>query len=185
MAQGPGKLAIQQDKPIHQLSPDTVIVKTAAVAINPVDAKMLGYSPAAGAILGHDFAGTVVALGGRVAGMVHGMNKLRRERRPARGFSAQGSLAYESRGGRVAGDQTRHRYAGSLQELCVPASLEQLHDRPSTMPNDKDNVNENPPEAKGKGVRPSGRRQHGNRHTRPPAWAIQILPLRGVVFPCH
>ncbi|GFG19485.1 uncharacterized protein YNL134C [Aspergillus udagawae] len=159
MAQGPGKLAIQQDKPIHPLSPDTVFVKTAAVAINLADAKMLGYSPAAGAILGHDFAGTVVALGDRVVGMVHGMNKLRRDVGPHADFL--------------------------LKELCVPASLEQLHDRPSTMPNDKDNVNENPPEAKGKGVRPSRRRQHGNRHTRPPAWAIQILPLRGIDFSCH
>ncbi|GFF58317.1 uncharacterized protein YNL134C [Aspergillus udagawae] len=55
MAQGLGKLAIQQYKPIHPLSPDTVFVKTAAVAINLADAKTLGYSPAAGAILGHDF----------------------------------------------------------------------------------------------------------------------------------
>lgn len=65
------------------------IVKTAAVAINPADAKMLDYSAAHGAIHGYDFAGTVVtlgtealasghlAVGDRVAGLVHGMNKLR------------------------------------------------------------------------------------------------------------
>ncbi|GAP93360.2 putative polyketide enoylreductase [Rosellinia necatrix] len=70
------------------LAPDTVIVKTAAVAINPSDAKFLDYSPAPGAIHGTDYSGTVVALGAdasklrglsigdRVAGMVHGMNKL-------------------------------------------------------------------------------------------------------------
>ncbi len=71
------------------LGPDMVIVKTAAVAINPADAKMLDYSAAPGAIHGYDFAGTIVALGSqaaeggrlhvgdRVAGLVHGMNKLK------------------------------------------------------------------------------------------------------------
>ncbi|KAL5113214.1 hypothetical protein ACEQ8H_008921 [Pleosporales sp. CAS-2024a] len=65
------------------------IVKTAAVAINPVDAKMLDFSSTPGAIDGYDFAGTIVALGedvlrsgrfavgDRVAGMVFGMNKLK------------------------------------------------------------------------------------------------------------
>lgn len=64
------------------------IVKTAAVAINPADAKMLDYSAAPGTIHGYDFSGTVVALGqdalasgrlavgDRVAGFVHGMNSL-------------------------------------------------------------------------------------------------------------
>ena len=65
------------------------LVKTAAVAINPADAKMLDYSAAPGAIHGYDFAGTVVALGenvraglavgDRVAGFVHGMNCLQPE----------------------------------------------------------------------------------------------------------
>ena len=32
------------------------------IAINPADAKMLDYSAAAVAILGYDFAGTIVAL---------------------------------------------------------------------------------------------------------------------------
>ncbi|KFZ16078.1 hypothetical protein V501_02416 [Pseudogymnoascus sp. VKM F-4519 (FW-2642)] len=70
------------------LAPDIAIVKAAAVAINPADAKTLDYSAAPGAIHGYDFAGTVVALGAdelalghlavgdRVAGMVHGMHKL-------------------------------------------------------------------------------------------------------------
>lgn len=89
VAQGPGKLAIQYDAPMPALSPDMAIVKTAAVAINPVDAKMLDYSAAAGAIHGYDFAGTIVALGSEalahlavgdsVAGMVHGMNALQPE----------------------------------------------------------------------------------------------------------
>ncbi|OBT72928.1 hypothetical protein VF21_07781 [Pseudogymnoascus sp. 05NY08] len=88
VAQGPGKLAIQHNAPMPALAPDMAIVKTAAVAINPADAKMLDYSAAPGAIHGYDFAGTIVALGAdalalghlavgdRVAGMMHGMNKL-------------------------------------------------------------------------------------------------------------
>ncbi|KGO65249.1 Polyketide synthase, enoylreductase [Penicillium italicum] len=86
VAQGPGKLAIKNDILVPALEPDMAIVKTAAVAINPVDAKMLDYSPAAGAVHGYDFSGTVVALGSdvpshlavgdRVAGFVHGMNSL-------------------------------------------------------------------------------------------------------------
>ena len=88
VAQAPGKLAIQHDAPVPALAPDMAIVKMAAVAINPADAKMLDYSAAPGAIHGYDFAGTIVALGSealelghlsvgdRVAGMVHGMNKL-------------------------------------------------------------------------------------------------------------
>lgn len=89
VAQGPGKLAIQHDAPVPALAPDMAIVKTAAVAINPSDAKMLDFSCAVGAIHGYDFAGTIVALGedaskagrfavgDRVAGMVFGMNKLK------------------------------------------------------------------------------------------------------------
>jgi NADPH:quinone reductase-like Zn-dependent oxidoreductase len=86
VAQGPGQLAIQHNAPVPSLAPDMAIVKTAAVAINPADAKMLDYSAARGAIHGYDFAGTIVALGAdsprhlavgdRVAGLVHGMNKL-------------------------------------------------------------------------------------------------------------
>ncbi len=89
VVQGPGQLAIQHDAPVPVLEPDMAIVRTAAVAINPVDAKMLDYSAASGAIHGYDFAGTIVALGedalalghlavgDRVASLVHGMNKLR------------------------------------------------------------------------------------------------------------
>ncbi|KAK4065848.1 uncharacterized protein Triagg1_8400 [Trichoderma aggressivum f. europaeum] len=61
---------------------------TATVAINPVDVKSLDYSPAPGAIIGFDFAGTIVALGvdaakegrlavgDRVAKVVYGMDRL-------------------------------------------------------------------------------------------------------------
>ena len=88
-AESRGKLMIQSNTPVPSLDADMVLVKTAAVAINPHDAKTLEYSVVPGAILGGDFAGTVVALGAdaraagrfavgdRVAGTVLGMNKLR------------------------------------------------------------------------------------------------------------
>ncbi|ROW00114.1 hypothetical protein VSDG_03467 [Cytospora chrysosperma] len=87
VAQEAGIMTIKHDVPVPTLAPDMVLVKTAAVAINPADAKMLDFSPIPGSIQGHDFAGTVVALGedtiasgrfslgDRVAGMVYGMNK--------------------------------------------------------------------------------------------------------------
>lgn len=85
VAQGPGKVSLEQNVPVPVVHPGTALVKVAAVAINPADAKMLDYSAASGAIIGYDFAGTVVAVGDgvnnisvgdRVAGLVHGMNKL-------------------------------------------------------------------------------------------------------------
>ncbi|KAI5918390.1 GroES-like protein [Camillea tinctor] len=83
-----GKLVFKTDECMPALRPDTVMVKVAAVTINPSDAKFLDYSPAPGAIHGTDYSGIIVALGenaiasgklsvgDRVAGMVHGMNKL-------------------------------------------------------------------------------------------------------------
>lgn len=88
-AKGRGILAIKHDAPIPRLLPDMAIVRTAAVALNPVDAKMLDFSTTTELIAGNDFAGTVVALGedalksshlqvgDRVAGMVYGLNKSR------------------------------------------------------------------------------------------------------------
>ena len=86
IASGPGQLAIKHDAPMPALTPEMVLVKTVAVAINPADAKMLDYSAAVGAIHGYDFAGTIVelgadapshlAVGDRVAGFVHGMDSL-------------------------------------------------------------------------------------------------------------
>ncbi|KAL9095163.1 MAG: hypothetical protein Q9165_002419 [Trypethelium subeluteriae] len=81
-----GKLAVASDVKVPELRPDVVIVRTASVALNPADAKMVDYSPAPGAIAGYDFAGEVVAIGSavtrpltigdRVCGVVHGMNSL-------------------------------------------------------------------------------------------------------------
>ncbi|KAI1639214.1 GroES-like protein [Biscogniauxia mediterranea] len=145
VAEGPGKLVIKDDLPMPTLAPDTVIVKTAAVAINPSDAKFLDYSPAPGAVHGTDYAGTIVALGAdatasrglavgdRVAGMVHGMNKLI----PERGAFAEyiiatvhtllkipDSMGFEEAAtlGLAVGTAT----FGLFSELRVPATLEQL-----------------------------------------------------------
>lgn len=86
VAEGPGKLRIRRDAPVSAPGHNVALVKTAAVAINPVDAKMLDYDPVPGATHGFDFAGTIVALGpdtpthlrvgDRVAGFVHGMNRV-------------------------------------------------------------------------------------------------------------
>lgn len=87
LVSGPGKLAIKHDVLVPPLPRAGAIIKVSAVAINPADAKMLDYSPAIGAIHGYDFAGTIVALdslapchlamGDRVAGLVHGNNSLK------------------------------------------------------------------------------------------------------------
>ncbi|KAJ6109452.1 hypothetical protein N7486_001687 [Penicillium sp. IBT 16267x] len=123
------------------------LVKTAAVAINPADAKMLDYSAAPGAIHGYDFAGTVVALGtdalgtvqlevgDRVAGFVHGMNRLQ----PEVGAFAQYVGASADMLLKIP-DQLSFEEAATLgvgvgtaalrlfQELRNPASLEQLRE---------------------------------------------------------
>ncbi|KAI1350263.1 GroES-like protein [Xylaria sp. FL0043] len=87
VAQGAGQLGVVQDAPIPTLQPDMILVKVAAICLNPVDIKALDYSHASGAIMGYDFAGTIVALGSdeedsgyfavgdRVAGVVQGMSK--------------------------------------------------------------------------------------------------------------
>lgn len=86
VVQGSGKLALKHDVSVPALTDVGAIIKVAAVAINPVDAKILDFSPAVGAVHGHDFSGTIVALGpdapghlavgDRVAGTVHGNNSL-------------------------------------------------------------------------------------------------------------
>ncbi|KAL8760020.1 MAG: hypothetical protein Q9199_000335 [Rusavskia elegans] len=147
VAQGPGQLAIQHDAPVPFLAPDMAIVKTAAVAINPADAKMLDYSAAAGAIHGYDFAGTIVALGSdaaasghlavgdRVAGLVHGMNKLQ----PDVGAFAEYVGAYADLLLKIPDSMSLEEAAsfgtgvatasiGLFSELGVPASLDQLRE---------------------------------------------------------
>ncbi|RYP90388.1 hypothetical protein DL770_003472 [Monosporascus sp. CRB-9-2] len=146
IAQGPGQLAIQYNAPVPSLAPDMAIVKTAAVAINPADAKMLDYSAAVGAIHGYDFAGTIVALGAdapshlavgdRVAGLVHGMNKLR----PDVGAFAEYVGAYSDLLLKIPDHMSLEEAASFgtglataslslFSELGVPASLDKLHER--------------------------------------------------------
>ncbi|KAJ5740976.1 hypothetical protein N7493_000848 [Penicillium malachiteum] len=142
VAQGPGKLSVQHNVPIPTLTSDMVLVKTAAVAINPADAKMLDYSAAPGAIHGYDFSGTIVAVGDsslslavgdRVAGFVHGMNILQ----PGVGAFAEyvgasadillkipDSLSFEKAATLGVGVGTAA--LGLFHELRVPASLQQL-----------------------------------------------------------
>ncbi|KAF7502832.1 hypothetical protein GJ744_005011 [Endocarpon pusillum] len=145
VAQGPGQLAIQHNAPVPLLAPDMAIVKTAAVAINPADAKMLDYSAAPGAIHGYDFAGTIVALGAdspghlaigdRVAGLVHGMNKLQ----PDVGAFAEYVGAYADLLLKIPDGMSFEEAASFgtgvataalslFSELRVPASLDQLHE---------------------------------------------------------
>jgi NADPH:quinone reductase-like Zn-dependent oxidoreductase len=81
-----GRLGHVRDAPIPRLAPDMVLVRTAAVALNPTDHKMVANFPTPGAVSGCDFAGTVVAVGSaaterfkvgdRVCGGVHGANPL-------------------------------------------------------------------------------------------------------------
>lgn len=81
-----GSLAVSNHAPVANLDPDMIIVKNAAVSINPVDTKVAGNYSTPGAISGCDFAGTVLAVGpavkrrihvgDRVCGTVMGMNPL-------------------------------------------------------------------------------------------------------------
>ncbi|OAA40810.1 Alcohol dehydrogenase superfamily, zinc-type [Beauveria brongniartii RCEF 3172] len=65
-ADADGTLKIDSNVPVIELEPDAVLVKTAALALNPVDTKMFKGFAAEGAILGFDFAGTVVAVGSNI-----------------------------------------------------------------------------------------------------------------------
>jgi NADPH:quinone reductase-like Zn-dependent oxidoreductase len=72
---------VQHDSRLRPLDPDMVLVKTAAVSINPSDVKSALRWPTSGTTSGTEFAGYVVALGSnvqrlrlqdRVCGVVHG-----------------------------------------------------------------------------------------------------------------
>ncbi|PVH70213.1 putative zinc-binding dehydrogenase family oxidoreductase [Cadophora sp. DSE1049] len=80
-----GAFIVSSTVQIPPLGDGMILVKNAAVALNPVDTKMEGGYVAPGAILGCDFAGTVVAVGhavqtlkvgDRISGVVMGMNSL-------------------------------------------------------------------------------------------------------------
>lgn len=79
---GPGKAEIVTDTPMPKLRDDYIIVKTVAVALNPVDWKQIDDLTCPGAIVGCDYSGVVEQVGpavkhgphvgDRVMGMVHG-----------------------------------------------------------------------------------------------------------------
>ena len=81
-----GSLLLKANSPLPELLQGQVLIKTAAVALNPCDWKMPTNFPCPGAVDGSDFSGTVVALGpnlardlkigDRVAGAVHASNPL-------------------------------------------------------------------------------------------------------------
>ncbi|KAF4535868.1 Zinc-binding oxidoreductase protein [Lasiodiplodia theobromae] len=83
-----GKAAVI-DSPIPQLRPDYVLVKTAAVALNPTDWKHIAFMPdVEGCTSGCDYSGVVKAVGAnvttlkagdRIAGWTHGGNKTNKE----------------------------------------------------------------------------------------------------------
>ncbi|KAM5354139.1 hypothetical protein ACJ41O_000789 [Fusarium nematophilum] len=77
-----GKAELVTDAPLPELRDDHILVKTAAVALNPTDWKHIDFLASPGAIVGCDYSGTVQAVGAavrnglkpgdRVMGMVHG-----------------------------------------------------------------------------------------------------------------
>ena len=95
-----GSLLLSADCPLPELFPGQVLVKTAAVALNPCDWKMPTNFPCPGTVDGSDFSGMVVALGpnlardikigDRVAGALHASNPLN----PTSGAFAEYLAAY-------------------------------------------------------------------------------------------
>jgi NADPH:quinone reductase-like Zn-dependent oxidoreductase len=80
---------ICKDMPLPVPEPHMVLVKTAAISINPCDWKMPTKFPSPGAFIGCDFAGTVLAIGpeaaklplhlrvgDKVCGGIHGSNPI-------------------------------------------------------------------------------------------------------------
>ncbi|OAA53208.1 Alcohol dehydrogenase superfamily, zinc-type [Cordyceps fumosorosea ARSEF 2679] len=58
-----GSVELTESIPLPDIEPDAVLIKVAAVALNPVDTKMMPGFLDPGCVLGLDFAGTVVAVG--------------------------------------------------------------------------------------------------------------------------
>ena len=79
-----GEFKIATSHPVTPLADDELIVKTVAVALNPVDGKLVGPFITQDAIFGYDLAGVIVAVGkadthgfkvgDRVCGSARGMN---------------------------------------------------------------------------------------------------------------
>ncbi|CAE7019947.1 hypothetical protein PTNB73_10552 [Pyrenophora teres f. teres] len=62
-----GQLQLLRDAVVPKLSPHTVLVKVAAVALNPYDYKLPLYFPCPGTTGGSDFVGTIVRIGAQAA----------------------------------------------------------------------------------------------------------------------
>ncbi|OAQ95892.1 hypothetical protein LLEC1_01629 [Akanthomyces lecanii] len=80
-----GSLALSTTAPIPRIKSNAVLIKTRAVSVNPVDAKMIGDYVTEGAVAGFDFAGVVeevgpeatecdIHVGDRVCTAIMGMN---------------------------------------------------------------------------------------------------------------
>lgn len=78
-----GKYDLVNDVEMPTLRPDMMLCKVAAIALNPIDEKILQFSPTPGCIGGYDFAGEVVAVGSnvtsfnigdRIFGLAFGLN---------------------------------------------------------------------------------------------------------------
>jgi NADPH:quinone reductase-like Zn-dependent oxidoreductase len=68
LQQGGGKLAIVYNAPVPNVLLGWLLVRNVAVSLNPCDFKMAARFPTPGLKNGVDFAGTVAAVGGEVAG---------------------------------------------------------------------------------------------------------------------
>lgn len=95
-----GSLAISRNVPIPQIEPDMLLIRTEAVALNPVDVKFSGSMANPGTVAGCDFAGTVSAIGtgvtnfsigDRAAAVLPGSNPTA----PQVGAFSEFSVAYE------------------------------------------------------------------------------------------
>jgi NADPH:quinone reductase-like Zn-dependent oxidoreductase len=82
-----GFIRLSHEAPIPNATGDTILIKTKAVSVNPVDTKMVGSYVTAGAVAGFDFSGIVqqvgsaaskmnFVVGDRVCTVVMGMNPL-------------------------------------------------------------------------------------------------------------
>ena len=63
------EMAVRDDVPIPELEEGQVLIKTKAVALNPVDTKMIGPFLTPGCTYGTDCAGEVIALGSGVTAL--------------------------------------------------------------------------------------------------------------------
>ncbi|KZF23889.1 putative zinc-binding dehydrogenase family oxidoreductase [Xylona heveae TC161] len=82
-----GGLEVSHEAPVPEVKEDLVLVRTRAVSVNPVDAKMMGPYVTAGAISGCDFSGVVeevgpdaaqhgIKIGDRVCAAIMGQNSI-------------------------------------------------------------------------------------------------------------